>query len=93
MPAATRAGGTVTIIHRADALGEILTTMSPRFGALKLLPVYARSGQPARRLIVQGIKGSRAPLQLLPGLVLHDEGHAFRPEIDAILRRGSPLVF
>lgn len=92
LAAATMAGGTATIIHRADALVEILTTLSPRFGALKVLPIYPRAGEPARRLIVQGIKGSRAPLQLLPGLVLHGEGHAFRPEIDAILRQGAPLV-
>lgn len=97
LAAATRAGGTATIVHRADALPEILATLSPRFGALKVLPVYPWAGEPARRLIVQGIKGSKAPLQLLPGLVLHDDSddarpHAFRSEIDAILRHGAPLL-
>jgi len=40
---------------------------------------------------VQGIKGSRAPLQLRAGLILHATGHGFRPEVDAILRGGAAL--
>jgi hypothetical protein len=40
---------------------------------------------------VQAVKGSRAPLQLLPGLMLHGAGNGFRPEIAAALRDGAPL--
>jgi tRNA1(Val) A37 N6-methylase TrmN6 len=65
--------------------------LSGRFGGLRILPVYPRSGAPAIRVIVQGTKGSRAPMTLLPGLVLHGEGNAFTPAADAILRSGSAL--
>ena len=92
LAAAAKSGGTVTLVHRIEALPELLAAMTPRFGALKLLPIHPRDGEPARRLIIQGIKGNRAPLQLLPGLVLHGEGHAFRAPVDAILREGQPLV-
>ena len=34
-----------------------------------------------------GIKGSRAPLQLLPQLTLHGDDNGFRPEIERVLRR------
>ena len=50
-----------------------------RFGALKVLPLHPRAGAPAHRVLVQGIKGSRGPLQLLPGFVLHGDGNAFTP--------------
>lgn len=85
------ADGTVTIIHRAEALGQLLTALDGRFGALRIFPLFPRTSTPATRVIVQGIKSSRAPLRLLPGLVLHDEGNAFRPEVEAVLRHGAPL--
>lgn len=84
-------GGRATMIHKAEALPRILTAFENRFGALTILPVYPREGAPAIRVIVDGIKGSRAPLVLKPGLLLHGAGNAFLPEIDAILRSGAAL--
>lgn len=84
-------GGRATMIHKAEALPRILAAFENRFGALTILPIYPRGGAPAIRVIVDGIKGSRAPLVLKPGLVLHGAGNAFLPEIDAILRSGAAL--
>lgn len=80
--------GTCTVVHRADSLGAILAAMQDRFGDIRVAPLYAREGMAASRVIVQGVKGSRAPLQLLPGLVLHAAGNQFTPEAEAILRDG-----
>jgi len=88
---AAAAGASATVIHRADALGSLLTSLERRFGTLKVFPVFPRAGAAASRVIVQGIKGSRAPLTVLPGLVLHDVGNAFRPDVEAILRHGAAL--
>jgi tRNA1(Val) A37 N6-methylase TrmN6 len=84
-------GGSVTIIHKAEVLGHLLTLLEGRFGALRVLPLHPRMAAPAHRVIVQGIKGSRAPLVLLPGFVLHGTGDAFTPEAQAILRAGAAL--
>jgi tRNA1(Val) A37 N6-methylase TrmN6 len=84
--------GRMTLIFRADGLALLLAAIGRRFGGLDLLPVQPRAQQPAHRIIVSARKGSRAPLRLLPPLVLHDErGNAFRPEIDAMLRGGAGL--
>jgi tRNA1(Val) A37 N6-methylase TrmN6 len=80
--------GTCTMVHRAESLGAILTAMQDRFGDIRVAPLYAREGMAASRVIVQGVKGSKAPLQLLPGLVLHASGNHFSPEAEAILRDG-----
>jgi tRNA1(Val) A37 N6-methylase TrmN6 len=42
-------------------------------------------------VLVQGTKGSRAPLQVLPGFVLHEAGNAFTTAAQDILRNGAPL--
>jgi len=92
MAAMTRPGGTATIIHRADCVGEVLTAFAGRFGSAIVFPLFAREGKPAIRVLVQAIKGSGAPLELRQGLVLHKPtGNGFRPEVDAILRRGAAL--
>ncbi len=87
----TAPGGEATIIHKADALARLLAVLDARFGALKVLPLHPRTGAAAHRVLVQGIKGSRGPLQILPGFVLHQDGNTFTGPAQAILRHGAPL--
>lgn len=84
-------GGRAAMIHKADALPSILSAFEGRFGSIAVLPIYARAGEPAIRVIVEGIKGSRAPLVFRPGLVLHEPGQNFVPEVEAIFRYGAAL--
>ncbi len=91
MAAMARPGGSATMIHRADAVGEVLSAFAGRFGGLIVFPLYPREGRSATRVLVQGIKGSNAPIELRPGLVLHDAGNRFRAEAEAILRHGAGL--
>ncbi len=81
--------GSVTLIHRAETLGKLLAAMEPKFGDIRVAPLYARDGSAASRVIVQGVKGSRAPMQLLPGLILHNEDNSFTPDAEAVLREGA----
>jgi len=87
----TAPGGSATIIHTADTLARLSCALAGRFGALKVLPIHPREGAPAIRVMIQGIKGSRAPLTLLPGFVLHGPGEAFLPAAEAVLRGGGEL--
>ncbi|MCT8970300.1 tRNA1(Val) (adenine(37)-N6)-methyltransferase [Microbaculum marinisediminis] len=88
--AAVKPGGSLTLVHRAAALAMVLEAFGKRFGGAVVLPVHPRPGEAATRIVVQGRKGSRAPLAIRPGLVLHGaRGHGFRAEVEAVLRRGA----
>ena len=91
LAAMTRPGGTATVILRADALGRLLAALESRFGELRVFPLFPRTGEAAIRILVQGVKGSRAPLALLPGMVLHDAKGRFTSAAEAILRDGAGL--
>jgi tRNA1(Val) A37 N6-methylase TrmN6 len=91
MASMVRTGGMVTVVHRADALRDVLDAFDGRFGGALVLPIHAREGESASRVIVQAVKNSRAPLELRPGLVLHDAGTGFRPAVEAVLRHGAAL--
>jgi tRNA1(Val) A37 N6-methylase TrmN6 len=91
--AMTRDGGSLTLIHRADALPDILRGMARRFGRVRIVPLYPRAGEPASRILVQSIKGSRAPLAICDGHILHRaDGHGFAPIFDAVLRDGTAFA-
>ncbi|HTR12855.1 MAG TPA: methyltransferase [Roseiarcus sp.] len=89
--AIVRPGGAFAMIHRPEALATILEAAENRLGALALLPVHPRLGASAHRLLISGIKGSRAPLRIAPALLLHGPDGRFTPEADAI-HRGEALV-
>ena len=88
---AATSSGSLTMVHRPDVLPSLLGLLEGRFGALKILPLHPRSGEAAVRILIQGRKGSRAPLKLLPGLVLHEKDNRFRPDVARILRDGAAL--
>ena len=83
--------GTLTLIWRADGLGDVLEALKPAFGAATVLPIYAKPDESAIRVLVRATKASRAPLQLLPGLVLHDPAGRATVAANAILRAGEAL--
>jgi tRNA1(Val) A37 N6-methylase TrmN6 len=86
-----RGGGTLALIHHADALSEVLGLLEPVFGAVAIQPVHPKPGAPAIRILVRATKGGRAPLALLPGLVLNGDDGRPTAEADAVLRDGRTL--
>jgi tRNA1(Val) A37 N6-methylase TrmN6 len=83
---------TISLIHRPENLPELLELMRGRFGDLAVAPVFSKPGGAAIRILVQGIKGSKAPLRLLQGIVLRDETGGYGPRAEDILRHGAGLV-
>jgi tRNA1(Val) A37 N6-methylase TrmN6 len=89
---AVRDGGSIVMIHRADRLADLLSLLSAKSGSFVIRPVQPFSAAPAKRVIIKAIRGGRAPLRLLPPLVLHDRsGSKHTPEAEAILRGSAAL--
>ena len=89
---AVREGGTITLIHRADRLGDLLALLAPKAGSFQIRPIHPHADAPAKRVIVRAVKTGKAPLKLLPGLVLHPrEGAKHTDEAEAILRGAAAL--
>jgi tRNA1(Val) A37 N6-methylase TrmN6 len=91
LAATVKSGGTATIIHTAEALPQLLNAFDGRFGGLHVIPLYPKCGAPAIRVIVNGLKGTRAPLTLGPGIILHEDDGSPSEAAEAVLRNGRPL--
>jgi tRNA1(Val) A37 N6-methylase TrmN6 len=87
-----RRGGTIGIIHRADAILAVLEALSGAFGRVSILPVHPAKDAAANRILVRAERASRAPLRLLSGLVLHQSGGEWTAEADAILRGREAIL-
>ncbi|WP_374514370.1 tRNA1(Val) (adenine(37)-N6)-methyltransferase [Brevundimonas sp.] len=89
---AVREGGTVTVIHRADRLADLLAGLGATAGSFAVRPVHAFADEPAKRVLVRAVKTGKAPLRLLPALVLHDRGGGkHTAEAEAVLRGEAGL--
>jgi tRNA1(Val) A37 N6-methylase TrmN6 len=66
-----KSGGVLTLIWRADGLGEALAALDHGFGSVRLLPVHGEASKPAIRILMSAVKGGRAPTQILPALMLN----------------------
>ncbi len=89
--AAAAPAGEVLFILPAAALAAVLAAYEGRLGAIAVLPLVPRAGDAATRLLIRGIKGSRAPLQLFASRVLHGDADGFAAEFEAILRGRARL--
>jgi tRNA1(Val) A37 N6-methylase TrmN6 len=89
-----REGGKIVVIHRADRLADLLTLLSETAGSFAVRGIHPYADEPAKRVLVQAIKTGRAPLRLLPPLILHDRsGSKHTQEAEAILRGEAALPF
>ena len=99
-----RPGGTITMIHRTDRLAELLALLGDKSGDVIIFPLWShnpfelnddaedQAPVAAKRVIVQALAGSRGPLRLSAGLVLHKNNGDNTPAADAILRHVGALI-
>jgi tRNA1(Val) A37 N6-methylase TrmN6 len=91
--------GQAHFIHRAERLPDLLGAMPHDLGSIEVLPLAARTGRTAERVIVRARKNGRAAFRLHPPLIMHkgafhgQDGDSYVPEISAVLRNGAALDF
>ena len=91
LAATAKPSGTCTVIHTVEALPELLSAFERRFGGLRITPLYPKADASAIRVIIRGIKGSRAPIAITPGIILHESDGTPTAEATRILRGGCAL--
>ena len=85
--AAVKDGGDIVFIHRADRLADLLGGLSAKAGSFAVRPILPFADKDAKRVLVRAQRLGKAPLRLLPPLVLHDGGvRKHTDAVEAILR-------
>ena len=81
-----RPKGTLSLVHRADRLDDLLRQLAGRVGDIAVFPLWPRADRPAKRVILRARKGTNGPTQLLPGMVLHEADGPYTQAAEAVLR-------
>ena len=89
--------GKIVIIHKAERLSQILKIFDSRVGGIQIRPIISKKGEIAKRILVRGEKGSRAPLEILAPFQVHEIENSdgfdmkYTCRAERILRHGKDL--
>lgn len=84
--------GTLTVILPPARLPDAIAAFADRgIGSLAIIPLWPRDGDTARRVIVQGVKGGRAPCRVSAGMALHRRDGSFTDAAEGVLRGAASL--
>ena len=84
--------GTVSLVLPAARLAEAAAGLREAgCGSVRLLPLWPRTGTPAKRILIQARKGGRGADEMLPGLILHEADGSATAAAHAVLRDGAAL--
>ncbi len=89
--------GWLTLICGADGLPEVLAAMGDKLGSASVLPLTAREGRPALRVILRARKTGKGAFRLLAPFVIHagnahdGDRESYTAAANAVLRGGESL--
>lgn len=89
--------GWLTLICGADGLPEVLAAMGDKLGSAAVLPLTARQGRPALRIILRARKTGKGAFRLLAPFVIHagdihdGDRESYTAAANAVLRGGISL--
>lgn len=89
--AIVRPRGTVSAILPPAQLALAISALSESGQGMTLIPLWPAWEVPAKRMIVRAQMNSKAPLQVHPGVVLHEADGRQTPQAEAILRHAGAL--
>ncbi len=100
LAAPLRHRGTLTLALATAAVPEAIAALAAaQCPAAALLPLWPKAGpragqrteEPAKLVLLRGIRGGNGLFRLLAGLVLHTDSGGFTPQAEAVLRHGGNL--
>ncbi|MEM1237063.1 MAG: methyltransferase [Pseudomonadota bacterium] len=94
-----RAKGTLTVIHRAARLPDLMSALGPTLGAVELLPLQPRAGREAHLILLRARKDAKTPFRLHAPVKIHAapqheaDRPDYTPQMHGILHNGDALPF
>jgi tRNA1(Val) A37 N6-methylase TrmN6 len=84
--------GSLTLVLPASLVPAALYAMDEaRCPCSALFPLWPKAGRPAKLVLLRGLRLGRAPMRLLPGLVLHQPDGAFTQAAGSLLEDAAAL--
>ncbi len=86
------AKGIITIVHRSDRLDDIIIALRDvNIGAIEVYPLYPYQDTHSKICLIRAQKGSRKPLTMHHGMVLHQADKKYTNKATRILYDGAMI--
>ena len=86
-----QAKGSLCLIHRPEALSEILPILTKKLGNIDIFPIVSKEGEKAKRILIRGFLNKRGPLSLHSPLIMHNRNGKRTKFAEKILRFGEAI--
>tara|TARA_B100000700_G_scaffold231025_1_gene255612 strand:+ start:150 stop:896 length:747 start_codon:yes stop_codon:yes gene_type:complete len=77
--------GFLNFIFRTENLDLVLNNLYPKWGDIKIYPLWPKKNIKSKLMIVQAKKNAKSGVQILPGLVLHNNDGSYTKACENIL--------
>ena len=84
-----KSNGWLYLIEAPQNLSDVLGALKGKAGNIRLVALFSKSGQNAKRILICAQKSSKAPLEILPTFRVHAQNGAFTTSAQSILRNGK----
>ena len=82
-----RTGGRLIVVYTADRTADLMCELrTAGIEPKRCRMIHSRSTDPARLVLVEGVKGARAGIEIASPLVIYDEDGSNTSEIEAMFR-------
>jgi tRNA1(Val) A37 N6-methylase TrmN6 len=77
--------GYLNFIFRTESLDLILSLLYPKWGDIKIFPLWPKKNTKSKLMIIQAKKNVKSGVQILPGLILHNNDGSYTKACNNIL--------
>lgn len=81
--------GYLNFIFRSEYINIALECLSNKWGDIRIFPLWPKIGKTSKLTIIQARKNSKSGVQLMPGLVLHNNDGTYTETCNKILNNKS----
>ena len=83
--------GYMNFVFRSENLDLILSKLYTSWGDIKVFPLWPKAKVKSKLMIVQARKDANSGVQILPGLILHNNDGSYTDECNSILNNKSNI--
>ena len=83
--------GYMNFVFRSENLDLILSKLYSSWGDIKIFPLWPKANVRSKLMIIQARKNINSGVQILPGLILHNNDGSYTDECNSILNNKSNI--
>jgi len=83
--------GYINFVFRSENLDLILSKLYGSWGDIKIFPLWPKANMRSKLMIIQARKNINSGVQILPGLILHNNDGSYTDECNSILNNKSNI--